>query len=565
MHTARAIVILLGLALPAASLAQPAADPAPLVDRVFARYTKETPGCAVGVARNGREILARAYGMADLEHDVAATPATIYEAGSVSKQFTAAAVVLLAQEGKLSLDDDVRKHIPEVPDYGTPITIRHLLTHTSGLRDWGNIASIAGWPRTRRAHTHAHVLEIISRQTALNYPPGAAYSYTNSGFNLLVMIVDRVSGMSFADFTEQRLFEPLGMKSTEWRDDFTRIVKGRAIGYAPRRGEGRGGAGRGAQPAATSPGGFSIDMPFENVHGNGGLLTTVGDLLIWTQNLETGTLGGPTFLAEMHRTGLLTGNRPITYASGLVVSRYNGVPEVSHTGSTAGYRAFLARYPAQKLAVALLCNAASANPGTIGHEVADIFLGDAARRPAAPALPKGVTLPAAALAAKAGMYRDPKTGESLRLTVVDGALRADRGGALIPLSATLFQIGAGARRLTFEPVPGSQRPRIRETSDPDDAVVYEPVPDFTPTPADLGAYAGEYYSADADVALVAAIEDGRLVVRRRPDTRVPLTPVYADAFDGSLGRIRFMRDASGRITELSVRQDRVWDLRFRRR
>ena len=542
------VAITVLFALPATALAQPAADAPARLDRVFARYTGETPGCAVGIARNGREVLARAYGMADLEHDVAATPATIYEAGSVSKQFTAAAVILLAQQGKLSLDDAVRTHIPEVPDYGTPITIRHLLTHTSGLRDWGNIAAIAGWPRTRRAHTHAHVLDIVSRQTALNYPPGAAYSYTNTGYNLLVMIVDRVSGMPFADFTEKNLFAPLGMKSTQWRDDFTEIVKGRAIGYAPRRG-----------------GGFSTDMPFENVYGNGGLLTTVGDLLTWTENLETGKLGGPQFLAEMHRTGVLTGNRPITYASGLVVSRYNDVPEVSHTGSTAGYRAFLARYPAQKLAVAVLCNAASANPGTIGHEVADIYLGDAARRPAATALPKGIALPAADLAAKAGMYRDPKSGESIRLTVADGVLRADRGGVLIPLSATVFQVGAGTRRFTFEPVQGNPRPRIRETSEPDEPVVYEPVPDFAPTPADLGAYAGEYYSADAETALTAAIVDGRLVLRRRPDTVIPLTPVYPDAFDGSLGRIRFLRDASGRITELSVRQDRVWDLRFVKR
>jgi CubicO group peptidase (beta-lactamase class C family) len=549
MRIARAIVVAVWIITPAVSIAQPPADAAARVDRMFARYTKETPGCAVGVARGGREILVRAYGMADLEHDIAATPATIYEAGSVSKQFTAAAIVILAQQGKLSLDDDVRKYIPEVPGYGTPITIRHLLTHTSGLRDWGSVESIAGWPRGLRAYTHAHVLDIVSRQSALNYPPGAAYSYTNTGFNLLVMIVDRVSGMPFAEFTAKNLFGPIGMHSTRWRDDFTRIVKGRAIAYEPRRG---------------ADGAYSTDMPFENVHGNGGLLTTVGDLLIWTQNLETGKVGGPQFIAEMHRTGVLTGNRPITYASGLVVSRYNGVPEVSHTGSTAGYRAFLARYPEQQLAVALLCNVASVNPGTIGHEVADIFLGAAARRAAAFALPKGITLPAADLAAKAGIYRDPTSGESLRLSVAGGSLRAG-GGALIPLSPTVFQVGAGGRRLTFEPVPGSSRPRIRETNGTDDEIVYEPVPEFTPTAADLGAYVGEYYSADAEVALTAAVEDGRLVLRRRPDTRIPLTPVYADAFDGSLGRIRFVRDASGRVTELRVRQDRVWDIHFLRR
>src|SRR5688572_25973184 len=243
---------------PAATAARPATDAAARVDSLFERWnTKTTPGCAVGVSRDGRSILERAYGMADLEHDVAATPATIYEAGSVSKQFTAAAVVLLAQDGKLSLYDDVRKHIPEVPSYGTPITIRHLLTHTSGLRDWGSVAAIAGMPRGSRAYTHAHVLDIVSRQKALNYPPGAAYSYTNTGYNLLVMIVDRVSGMPFAEFTRTRLFEPIGMRRTQWRDDYTRIVKDRAIAYEAR-----------------FDGGLSMDMPFENVHGNGGLLTT---------------------------------------------------------------------------------------------------------------------------------------------------------------------------------------------------------------------------------------------------------------------------------------------------
>jgi CubicO group peptidase (beta-lactamase class C family) len=546
------LLFALALSVPAASHSQQpavaaATTAAARVDAVFARYTKATPGCAVGVARDGQEIFARAYGMADLERDVAATPATIYEAGSVSKQFTAAAIVLLAQQGRLSLDDDVRKHIPEVPDYGTPITLRHLLTHTSGLRDWGSVASIEGWPRGERAHTHAHVLEIVGRQSALNYPPGAAYSYTNTGYNLLVMIVDRVSGMSFADFSEKNLFEPLGMRNTEWRDDHTRIVKNRAIAYSPRRG-----------------GGFSIDMPFENVHGNGGLLTTVGDLLTWTRNLETGKVGGPKFIQEMHRQGILTSGRQITYASGLMVNRYNDVPEVSHTGSTAGYRAFLARYPDQKLAVALLCNVGSASPGGLGHDVADAFLGDAVRRAAASA-PRGITLPAAQLEAKAGLYRDPATGESLRLGFADGALRIDRGAALVALSPTLFQVGTGSRRLAFESVPGNPRQRIRETSEPDEAVVYEPVAEFTPTAADLNAYVGEYHSSDAGVSLTAAVEGGRLIVRRRPDTRFELTPVYADAFDGGPGRIRFIRDSVGRVTELSIRQSRVWDIRFVKR
>ena len=209
-----------------------APSPAAAVDEIFAKWTSSTPGCAVGVAVGGKPVLLKAYGMADLEHDVRNTPDTIFEAGSVAKQFTAMAVQLLASDGKLSLDDPVRKYIPELPDYGKPLTIRHMLSHTSGLRDWGSVEGIAGWPRTTREYTHAHVLDIVSRQKSLNFDPGTKWSYSNTGFNLAAIIVSRVSGMSFAEFSKQRIFAPLGMTHTSWRDDHTRIVKGRAIAYS---------------------------------------------------------------------------------------------------------------------------------------------------------------------------------------------------------------------------------------------------------------------------------------------------------------------------------------------
>ncbi|HYR07540.1 MAG TPA: serine hydrolase domain-containing protein, partial [Longimicrobium sp.] len=202
------------LLAPLALLAAPAAaqpDLAVRVDSLFAAWNKaESPGCAVGVSHNGRTVLSRAYGSANLEHGIPNTPATVFEAGSVSKQFTAAAIVRLAQQGKLSLDDDVRRHVPEVPDYGTPITLRHLLNHTSGLRDWGSVMQLAGWPRGTRIYTHAHALDVISRQKSLNFTPGAEYSYSNTGYNLLAIIVERVSGVSLNEFSRRELFEPLG-------------------------------------------------------------------------------------------------------------------------------------------------------------------------------------------------------------------------------------------------------------------------------------------------------------------------------------------------------------------
>jgi CubicO group peptidase (beta-lactamase class C family) len=455
-------------ALPAALAAQPPTDPGARVDAIFSRWNSPaSPGCAVGVAQDGRPPFLRAWGMADLEHDVPIEAGTIFEAGSVSKQFTAAAVVLLALEDRISLDDDVRKYIPEVPQYEWPVTIRHMLTHTSGLRDWGAVAGLSGWGRGARAHTHDHVLDIVARQSALNFRPGHEYSYSNTGYNLLAILVDRVSGVPFSEFTRRRLFEPLGMTSTQWRDDHTRIVKGRAMAYGTRGNT------------------FVNEMPFENVHGNGGLLTTVGDLLVWNENLESGRVGGARFLEIMHDVGVLNDGSRITYAAGLVVDAYDGVSEVSHTGATAGYRAFLARYPERDVSVALLCNVGNANPGGLGHQVADVFLGRPAQVASSPAP----------------------------------------------------QNGSGA-----PPDPIASRP----------------------TAADLAAYAGTYHSDDAETTLTIEVVGDMLIARRRPASRLPLVPRGTDVFNSPLGMIRFIRDASGTVTELSVRQARVYDMRFQR-
>src|SRR5262245_45011456 len=357
------------------------------VDAVFTRWTGATPGCTVGVATGGKQVLERAYGMADLEHDVPNAPDTIFEAGAVSKQFTAAAVLLLARDGKLSLGAPVRKYVPELPDYGAPLTVRHMLTHTSGLRDWGSIESIAGWPRTSRAYTHAHVLDIVSRQKALNFTPGAEWSYSNTGFNLAAIIVSRVSGMPFADFVRDRIFTPRGMTHTSWRDDFTRIVKGRAVAYEERDGV------------------LHTEMPFENVYGNAALLTTVGDLLRWNENFVTPVVGDAAFIDEEQRPGKFSDGRPHIYAFGLYARSYRGVREVSHSGSTAGYRAFLARYPDQHTSVALLCNVATAHPTELGHQVADIYVKNL--KPAVDAAPT-----AAQSAAAAGLYKSKLTGDT---------------------------------------------------------------------------------------------------------------------------------------------------------
>jgi len=531
-------------ALPIALSGQAAVAPAlePKVDAVFAKWNASTPGCAVGVSAGGQPVLARGYGMADLEHDVKIAPDTIFEAGSVSKQFTAAAVLLLARDGKLSLDDPVRKYIPELPDYssrpvetsgkgesgpngsaatsaaGPPLTIRHMLNHTSGLRDWGSVAGIAGWPRTTRAHTHAHVLDIVSRQRATNFTPGTQWSYTNTGFNLAAIIVSRVSNMSFAEFTRVRLFQPLGMTHTSWRDDYTRIVKGRAMAYS------------------SKSDGFHTLMPFENVHGNGGLLTTVDDLLKWNENFASPVVGDHAFVAEEQKPGRFNDGRAHGYGLGLFLGTHRGLREVFHSGSTAGYQAFLTRFPDQHVSVAVLCNSSNAQAPQYAHSVADVYLADRLKPAKA-----DTALTAAQLQQAAGMYRSTMTG----LPIVVGG--GDRGVL-------------GERTWTFDGRGGATAADAYGTVE-----AYERVEPAKPTAEQLGQLAGTYASDEAETSFVAAVEHGALVLKQRPDTTIALTPLYTDAFEaGSLGTVIFRRDAGGRATAFSVVQSRVWDLRFAR-
>lgn len=545
------IAVLVPLAGAIASpVAAQARDSAVAVDSVFRWASASTPGCAVGVARGGRTILERAYGMANLEYDVPITPASIFEAGSVSKQFTAAAVALLALDGKLSLDDPISRYLPELPEYEAPVTIRQMLNHTSGFRDWGSVAAMGGWPRGTRAYTNAHALEIAARQRALNHPPGAEYIYSNTNYNLSAVLVERVSGMSFAEFTRTRLFEPVGMAHTSWRDDHSRIVKGRTTAYSP-AGEGR----------------FRQEMPFEHVHGNGGLLTTVADLLRWNEALTNRTVPGGARLVEMLETkGVLRSGRPIDYALGLFVTGYRGVPEVQHSGATAGYRAYLSRYPQQGLSVALLCNAASANPTALAHQVADVFLAGqlpAPRQAGAPQ-PATVRLPVEQLREKVGVYRHARAGTPMRVTLRDSVLVVGGVGVIRPLSRTTFVAADGSRGEFVADALGTVvRLQVIEGAD---TTTYEPVDATPPTAAGLTEYEGRYRSDEADAWYTLSVRDGKLFLYVGPGQEPQLTFAYRDAFTApGLGLIRFRRGERGEVVGLSVGQARAREVEFGRR
>ncbi len=538
-HASRRVALIAGclaLAAPAVSGGAPPVAPA-AIDAQFSAWSSGTPGCAVAVSQDGRIVLEQAYGMADLEHRVPNRPDTIFEAGSVAKQFTAAAVLLLAEDGKLSLDEPVRAYFPELPEVASSVTIRQMLQHTSGLRDWGNVAWIGGWPRGTRVHAHEHVLDILRRQEALNFAPGSRWSYSNSGYNLAAMLVARVAGESFADFSRKRLFEPLGMTRTSWRDDFTRIVEDRAVAYAKDGDR------------------YVLDMPFENVHGNGGLLTTVGDLLRWNASFEDPKIGGLDFARVLQTPGRLTGGEETGYGLGLGVGRYKGLQEVRHSGTTGSYRAFLARYPDRHVSVAVLCNAGDSMPRDLLHAVADLYLADALKPDPAP---KTVQLTAAELDAIAGLYRNIDRGDVIRIERDGEGLNLGSDTPLVALSPLRLTDGEGTT-LEFDGAGGALMDEGNGA-----LVVLERVSPAQPAIAELEALAGRYSSDEAETTFTARVRDGALELMQRPATAYPLTPLYADAFDSEIGTIVFRRDATGAATALSVVQDRVWDLRFRR-
>jgi CubicO group peptidase (beta-lactamase class C family) len=384
------------------------------VDAVFADLVKPgSPGCALAIARGGKIVYAKGYGLANLEQEVPITPRAVFDIGSTSKQFTASSILLLEKEGKLSVDDDVRKYIPELPDYGKKITILNLLNHTSGIRDYLTLFELAG-VYVDSVTTDEDALAIITRQKSLNFAPGSEYLYSNSGYFLLSVIVKRVSGKSLPEFAAENIFKPLGMAQTLYRDKHTQLVPNRALAYD-------------ANEAGT---GFSFNVSYFEQTGDGAVHTSVEDLLKWDENFYSAKVGGKAFLDELQQTATLNNGKKLRYAKGLAVFEYRGLRAVDHGGSWGGYRAELLRFPDQHFSVSCLCNLGSAGPESRATKVAEIFLAsemkpkEPAAEPASKKQPKPETVPLAGevLAQYAGDYISEELFVTYTLSVENGKL-----------------------------------------------------------------------------------------------------------------------------------------------
>ncbi len=539
------------LALPAA-VASAATPSRQQVDALFADWNKpDTPGAVVAVLKDGKTVFQGAYGMADIEREAANKAATSFHIASVSKQFTAFAIHLLAQDGKLGLDDDVRKYLPEMPDYGAPITINQLLHHTSGLRDQWNLLALAGW-RLDDVITEGDVFDIVRRQKRLNFAPGKEHLYCNTGYTLLGMIVKRVSGQSLPAFTQARMFGPLGMVHTQFHDDYRSLVKGRASSYV-----------RGPDGAYQY-----LALSYSNV-GATSLFTTIEDLARWDQNFYDGRVGGMAMLAQMQAKGKLGNGREIGYGSGLGLGDYRGLDVVEHGGADAGFRANLMRFPKQHFSVLILSNAGDLDSGKLARDVAELYLGDvmSAAPPAAKsAAPVEVKIAPAKLDAFVGQFA--LTPNFLLQFTRDGdrLMVEATGQDQLPVFASgerSFFIKAADAEFIFD-APGQ------------DGVVGggilrqhghdQPAKRVQPAAADasqLAARSGEFYSEELHVLYTLATRNGKLMLRH-PRGEMALQQESDNVFNGGfpIGRLEFRCLAGQGCNSFAINNGRVRKLVF---
>ncbi|MGI8857497.1 MAG: serine hydrolase domain-containing protein [Thermomicrobiales bacterium] len=525
-------------------------SPLPEVDALFAEWDKpDAPGCALGIVRDSALVYARGYGMANLDYGIPITPASVFHVASLSKQFTAMCILALAAGGKLTLDDDIRRYLPEIPDYGQTITIRHLILHTSGLRDQWELLRLAGW-REDDLITNGDVLAVASRQRELNFAPGAQWLYSNTGYTLMALIVERLSGQSLRAFADATIFQPLMMAHTHFHDDHTMIVPSRAYGYQPR-----------------DTGGLRISIPVFDTVGATSLFTTVEDLARWARNWEERRVGSD-LLDQMVVPGVLNSGERLTYGIGLMIEPYRSLLTIGHGGADAGYRAHFLRFPEQGCAIIILGNLSTLAPGLLARRVADVVLAEHfTQEPERASSATDAYLPSAANLSRAvGLYRHAPTGKIYRVSCEGGKLTVDdRPPAhLVPVAPGRFKTVDTPLDMTLTIAEDGTR-ALRERVSGGEVMAFASVDAAAPTAEQLASYPGVYHSDELDVAYTIAMRDDDLVLRRRKVPDSPLRPTIIDQFiNQERLQIAFERDEDGQVSGFTIFTGRIRNLRFAR-
>lgn len=504
----------------------------------------DMPGCGVGVIKDGKLIYKRAFGMANLDYDVPNTTLTLFNLASASKPFTAMSIALLAQQGKLSLDDDIRKYVPELPKYDETITIRHLLHHTSGIREYQALIFFGGISPDNALNDKT-ILNMLARQKNISFKPGAKHQYSNSNYHLLGIIVGRVSGKSLRIFAEENIFKPLGMKNTRFFDNRNEVVKNRASGYMV-------GSDKKIRARASL---------FDLV-GGGGVLTTIEDLYLWDQNFYEPKVGNKELIELLTTPGILNGGEKLDYAFGLWRNKYKGLSVIKHSGNMSGYRAQIISFPEQKFTVIALSNNSAIFPSVIVEKLADIYL-EGQLKPAVPSqktvaetLPPAISLSEKEALRYAGIYANQETGKVFKLSFKDGKLiNSGLFGneiPVMPISEKRLLLVESTNVTELNPVFNtsgtiSEIKILTKSGKPD---IFVPVKPPFDSPQQLSEYAGIYYSDEFNADYKILLKGNNLVFQIGENFEAPLTAAYADFFTTAGGQINlvFSRDDKGKIT-----------------
>ncbi|MDQ1353699.1 MAG: hypothetical protein QG657_4006 [Acidobacteriota bacterium] len=536
-----------------------------LVDQMFSRWDKkDTPGCVIAIIKDGNIIYKRAYGMADLERDVALTTKSVFELGSMSKQFLAMCILLLIEEGKISLDDDIRKYIQEFPDYGYKITIKNLIYHTSGIRDYYELMSLAGMPVFNH-YTAKQALDIIVRQKDLNFNPGDEHLYSNSGYFLLGIIVKRIVGELLGEYAQKNIFKPLNMDSTLYYDNFTRIVKNRAIGYFSK-----------------NDGGYGIGISLFDIVGDGGVLSTVEDLFRWDQNLFKNKLGrDPMKISQQYfTTGILNNGKELKYAFGLRIDTYKGFKLITHGGGWCGYQSQINHFPEHNFSIIYLSNLEDFEPMALINNITDIYLKSPLIIETQKAIShtstksKIVKFSETILKEKAGTYRNPQTGQIWRLLVKNKKLEVKTSYSsifqMIPINNKEFQLlnaSEDMQVIFFKSNKSKNKPkRLQIKIEGEEPNFYEYVLPISRSPLQLEEYTGNYYCNELESTYTIIIKNNKLVyLIKFLEESITLEPTFKDEFVDNDHVFRFTRNKNGLISGFNAWTDRIKPILFKKK
>jgi CubicO group peptidase (beta-lactamase class C family) len=520
------------------------------MNRMFKSYDRTNgPGLAIAIIKNDSVIFTKGYGLANLEYEVPIKPSTVFDIASVSKQFAGYAIAKLINDGKISGNDDVRKYLPEVPFFGKTITINHLLQHTSGLRDWPETLVLAGW-RWDEVFSFDDIMRMVKAQKELDFEPGSKHSYSNTGYNLLAAVVEKVSGVSFKVWTDENIFQPLDMKSSGFQDDYTNVIKNLAHSYEPSE------KGFGNVPGALTG------------YGSSSLFSTVEDLSKWVIHFDKQVhLKNPVYL-DMLKLGRLNDGKEVTYNFGLEMNSDRGLRNISHTGGWAGYRTIISNYPDESLSIIILSNSGDFNPWGSASQIADIFLSKK-WKPAPPVVNKIKELPTVlmdSLSAKqyVGTYL-LRQGKLITITYEDGnlmsqATREPKFSGEAKSDSTIWIEAYGAP-MTFVKGKSGKVNMIRYRD-----IDVKRVTPWVPNPASFSQYTGTYFSEELSAGYKISLTDGNLEMshRRKGELLLSPDPSAPDLFTCDSGYVQFTRNAQKKVNGYKFSGGRIKNISFRK-